>query len=368
MDKSRDSLSQHYLQTAHNISIEKDTSGHSSWRSPSNIAIVKYWGKHGNQLPNNPSLSFTLDNAHTITRVAYAYSEAGPLVDFRFEGIENKPFGDKILKLLHDFLPAFPFLRTMKLRIDSHNSFPHSSGIASSASSMSALVMCLLDIETQISGTIIEEKAWLRKASFFSRLASGSAARSVFAKASLWGKTPFHPESHDEYAIAVDSIHPIFKTFRDTILIISAGTKAVSSRAGHALMDGNPFADERYRQANKNIDGLLHALHAADLEAFIKITEAEALQLHALMMTSEPSFILMQPNTLEAIARIRAFRNDTGIPLCFTLDAGPNVHLLYPDEHLSEVSDFVAHSLKPLCQEGLIIEDHVGMGPERIEQ
>ncbi|MBK9292189.1 MAG: diphosphomevalonate decarboxylase [Bacteroidetes bacterium] len=342
--------------------------GTTAWRSPSNIAIVKYWGKHGNQLPNNPSVSFTLDKAHTETRVTWQYAPAGPELDFRFEGAENTAFADKIRKLLQSFLPAFPFLANMKLTIDSHNSFPHSSGIASSASSMSALVMCLLDIEQQLAGEDAPTGEWFRKASFFARLASGSASRSVFGPAALWGKTPFHSESHDEYAIPLEDVDPVFRSYHDTILIISAGTKAVSSRAGHALMDDNPFAGERYRQANRNTGELLRALHTADLEAFVNIAEAEALQLHALMMTSHPSFILMQPGTLEAIARIRAFRSDTGIPLCFTLDAGPNVHLLYPDAHKQQVMDFVLHSLKPLCQEGRIIEDQVGRGPARIGQ
>ncbi|MCE1201857.1 MAG: diphosphomevalonate decarboxylase [Bacteroidia bacterium] len=365
MDNQYSGLWQHYVQTANHKIPEAGLMGQTAWRSPSNIAIVKYWGKHGNQLPNNPSLSFTLQNAHTDTSISYTWSPTGPEVHFRFEGSENKAFAEKIEKLLMQFLPAFPFLGQLKMHIESRNSFPHSSGIASSASSMSALVMCLIDIEQQL-GAMLTDDERLRKASYFSRLASGSAARSVFPIAALWGHTPFHSGSHDEYAVVADDIHPVFRNYRDTILIISAGTKAVSSRAGHALMEGNPFAEVRYHQASKNTGELLHALHSGDLEAFVRITEAEALQLHALMMTSEPSFILMQPNTLEAIARIRNFRNDTGIPLSFTLDAGPNVHLLYPDEHHPAVNDFVQQQLKSLCQDGRLIEDRVGQGPQKM--
>lgn len=365
MDNTPNGLWQHYVQTANHQLPESGIAGQTAWRSPSNIAIVKYWGKHGNQLPNNPSISFTLQNAYTDTQISYTWSPSGPEVLFRFESAENKAFAEKIEKLLHQFLPAFPFLGRMKLHIESHNSFPHSSGIASSASSMSALVMCLIDIEHQLGAAMTEEER-LRKASYFSRLASGSAARSVFPTAALWGETPFHSESNDEFAIPLDGIQPVFRTFRDTILIVSAGTKAVSSRAGHGLMEGNPFAGVRYQQANKNIGELLHVLHGGDLETFVQITEAEALQLHALMMTSEPSFILMQPNTLEAIARIRNFRKDTGIPLSFTLDAGPNVHLLYPDEYHPVVNDFVQQQLKSLCQDGRLIEDRVGQGPQMI--
>lgn len=365
MDNRPVSLWQHYSQLAHHISPEAGLVGQTSWRSPSNIAIVKYWGKHGMQLPNNPSLSFTLQNAYTDTSISYTWSSSGPEVHFRFEGTENKVFAEKIEKLLIQFLPAFPFLGQLKMHIESRNSFPHSSGIASSASSMSALVMCLIEIEQQL-GAMLTDDERRQKASYFSRLASGSAARSVFPVAALWGHTPFHSESHDEYAVVVDNIHPVFRNYRDTILIISTGTKAVSSRAGHALMEGNPFAGVRYQQANKNIGELLHVLHGGDLETFVQITEAEALQLHALMMTSEPSFILMQPNTLEAIARIRNFRKDTGIPLSFTLDAGPNVHLLYPDEYHPVVNDFVQQQLKSLCQDGRLIEDRVGQGPQMI--
>ncbi len=364
MDNRPNSLWQHYVQSAHHISPEAGLMGQTAWRSPSNIAIVKYWGKHGNQLPNNPSLSFTLQNAYTDTSVSYTWSPSGPEVHFRFEGSENKTFAEKIEKLLIQFLPAFPFLGQLKMHIESRNSFPHSSGIASSASSMSALVMCLIDIEQQL-GAMLTDDERRRKASYFSRLASGSAARSVFPIAALWGQTPFNSESHDEYAVVVDNIHPVFRNYRDTILIISADTKAVSSRAGHALMEGNPFAEVRYHQASKNTGELLHALHGGDLEAFVRIAEAEALQLHALMMTSDPSFILMQPDTLEAIARIRKFRKETAIPLSFTLDAGPNVHLLYADEYQPAVADFVHQQLKSLCQDGRIIEDQVGNGPQK---
>ena len=117
-------------------------------RSPSNIAIVKYWGKHGNQLPNNPSISFTLNNCYTETKVIYSKSENPNEIemDFYFEGKENQAFKNKIEKFLQANKEHFTFLNGLHLNIESHNSFPHSSGIASSASSMSALILCLLEI------------------------------------------------------------------------------------------------------------------------------------------------------------------------------------------------------------------------------
>ena len=336
--------------------------GKVGWQSPSNIALVKYWGKRGKQLPQNPSISFTLSECRSETFIGF---EKADLFGFQFffEGKENPAFGAKIEKFLLENQAFFPFINQLRLKVESRNTFPHSSGIASSASSMSAFVMCLLDIESQLIGKDID----LQKASYLSRLASGSAARSVYPKMALWGATDCYKGSSDEFAVSLENdIHPVFKTFRDAILIVSGETKAVSSRAGHALMEGNPYAPARYAQANENIKNLLAALKSGDLDTFINITESEALQLHALMMCSNPSFILMKPNTLRIIETVRNFRNETHIPLCFTLDAGPNVHLLYPDSEAEKVEDFIKSELATYCNQGRWIADHVGDGPKKL--
>ncbi|MBQ6771550.1 MAG: hypothetical protein IJP44_11315 [Bacteroidales bacterium] len=354
-----------------------DFHGRVGWQCPSNIALVKYWGKHGKQLPQNPSISFTLSECCTETFVQYEKAEHFGF-QFFFEGKENSAFGAKIEKFLLENQSFFPFINQLNLKVESRNTFPHSSGIASSASSMSAFVMCLLEIESMLSGLSTSSRALtnsvpepvegpidLCKASFFSRLASGSAARSVFPKMALWGATDCYEGSSDEYAVPLaDDIHPVFKTFHDSILIVSGETKSVSSRAGHALMEGNPYAPARYTQANENIKNLLAALKSGDLDTFINITESEALQLHALMMCSNPSFILMKPNTLRIIEEVRTFRNETQIPLCFTLDAGPNVHLLYPDSEAEKVENFIKSELLKYCNQGRWIADHVGDGPK----
>ena len=336
--------------------------GKVGWQSPSNIALVKYWGKKGKQIPQNPSISFTLSECRTETFVTF---EKADRFGFRFffEGQENPAFGAKIEKFLLDYQVFFPFINQLNLKVESRNTFPHSSGIASSASSMSAFVMCLLDIESQMIGKDID----FQKASCFARLASGSAARSVFPKMALWGATDCYKGSSDEYAVSLENdIHAVFKSFCDSILIVSGETKSVSSRAGHALMEGNPYASARYAQANENIKSLLVALKSGDLDTFINITESEALQLHALMMCSNPSYILMKPNTLNLIHQIRQFRNETHIPLCFTLDAGPNVHLLYPESESKTVSEFVDVVLSFYCADNHWIEDSVGDGSKKL--
>lgn len=356
-----------WLDEAFKGEVPSGFQGKVGWASPSNIALVKYWGKRGKQLPQNPSISFTLSECRSETFVTY---EKADHFEFRFffDGKENPDFGAKIKKFLLDNQEFFPFINQLHLKVESRNSFPHSSGIASSASSMSAFVMCLLELERSLSlskGRPIDID--LQKASYFSRLASGSAARSVFPKMALWGKTEAYEGSSDEYAVSLaNDIHPVFKTYRDSILIVSGETKSVSSRAGHALMEGNPYAPARYAQANENIKNLLSALKSGELDTFIHITESEALQLHALMMCSNPSYILMKPNTLRIIEEVRNFRNETHIPLCFTLDAGPNVHLLYPESEAEKVEHFIKDHLATYCVENKWIADHVGDGPKKL--
>jgi diphosphomevalonate decarboxylase len=345
--------------------VPNDFQGRVRWRSPSNIALVKYWGKRGKQLPQNPSISFTLSECRSETFVTFEKADRFGF-SFFFEGKENPVFGAKIEKFLMDNQAFFPFINQLHLKVESRNTFPHSSGIASSASSMSAFVMGLIEIENLLVGPSTGSGT-LTKASYFSRLASGSAARSVFPKMALWGKTEAYEGSSDEYAVSLaNDIHPVFKTYRDSILIVSGETKAVSSRAGHGLMEGNPYATARYAQANENTKNLLSALKSGDLDIFINITESEALQLHALMMCSNPSFILMKPNTLRIIEEVRNFRNETHIPLCFTLDAGPNVHLLYPESEAEKVEHFIKDHLATYCVENKWIADHVGDGPKKL--
>jgi len=355
-------MEKNWLNAAFKEEVPRGFQGRVGWQSPSNIALVKYWGKHGKQLPQNPSISFTLSECRTETFVHYQKADQFGF-KFYFEGQENAVFGAKIEKFLLEHQAFFPFIQQLNLTVESHNTFPHSSGIASSASSMSAFVLCLTDIESQLVGDV----STTQKASYFSRLASGSAARSLYPMMSLWGATPYFDGSSDEYAISLeDDIHPLFKTYCDSILIVSGATKSVSSRAGHALMEGNPYAPARYAQANKNVKDLLAALKSGDLDTFITITESEALQLHALMMCSNPSYILMKPNTLRIIEEVRQFRNESHIPLCFTLDAGPNVHLLVPESHSGKAKDFIDTVLSQYCTDNHWIADHVGEGPKKL--
>ncbi|HKJ49432.1 MAG TPA: hypothetical protein VJ973_10100, partial [Christiangramia sp.] len=162
-------------------------------------------------------------------------------------------------------------------------------------------------------------------------------------------------------------VHDIFKTYKDTILLVDKGEKQVSSTVGHDLMHGHPFAENRFAQAHDNLDKMISVLKSGNTEDFIKIVESEALTLHAMMMSSLPYFILMKPNTLEIINKIWAFREKTRIPVCFTLDAGANVHVLYPENHESKILEFINNELVVYCQNGHYICDQVGSGASKID-
>ena len=233
---------------------------------------------------------------------------------------------------------------------------------------MSAISLCLCSLEEELFETLSDDDEFDKKASYVARLGSGSACRSIFPTAALWGKTGEVEGSSDEFAVGMgDQIHEVFKTFHDDILIASKAEKSVSSRAGHALMEGNPFADARYADAKRKLLRLLAAMRTGDLEEFGKITESEALTLHGLMMSSNPSYILLQPNTLAMIERLKAYREETKHPVCFSLDAGPNLHVLYPADVVHEVRPFIEEELVPLCEDGQYLSDWVGEGPEEVE-
>jgi len=348
----------------------KNIQGETAWRAPSNIALVKYWGKYGNQLPQNASISFTLNNAYTETSVKYtakSTNDKSIAIKFLFEGNENPKFAEKIQKFLESIVLHFPFLPHFELEINSQNSFPHSTGIASSASSMAALALCLTSIENELDGGMYPA-LFFEKASMIARLGSGSACRSVYPYLAVWGKHEAIPFSSNGHAIPFnDKVHPVFKTFKDAILIVSSDEKSVSSRAGHALMENNPFAESRYKQANQHLTEITQYLQDGSLEKFGEIVENEALTLHALMMCSTPSYMLMLPNTLKIIDLIKTYRSNKDVPLYYTLDAGPNVHLLYPAEFAKEVETFIEKSLLPFCENEKVIYDEVGKGPIKLK-
>ncbi len=332
-----------------------------TYRAPSNIAFVKYWGKHGRQLPMNPSISMTLDKCYTETSVSFRYNEVCPgLKSFKFDGEENDQFAKRIKLFTESIYDVLPILKNIEFNVESSNSFPHSAGIASSASAMAALACCLIEIEDK--HTPLSED-FLIKASTVARLGSGSASRSVYPNFAIWGKTKLDIGT-DDFAIKAQDIHSNFNSLCDAIVIVSSAEKEVSSSVGHELMNSHLFKEVREFQANENFRQILGSMKSGDLELFGEILENEALTLHALMMTSYPSFILLRPDSLAIIEKIREFRAQKNVPLYFTIDAGPNIHMIYPEHSKDTVVSFINNELSHLSER--IIFDNIGSGITRV--
>ena len=336
-----------------------------SWKSPSNIAFIKYWGKHGIQLPMNPSLSMTLDKCFTQTSITLTEKQANSPIEFTFafEGKSNSKFANRIEKYIQQIANKLSFLDHYRLEIESENSFPHSAGIASSASAMSALALCLGTIEQRLGKNMSGE--FYQETSELARLGSGSASRSLFSEFAVWGKTNDIKDSSDNYAVKLNvPIHPDLKCLRDVVLIVDAEEKKVSSSAGHGLMNNHPYATPRFLSAQQNLTTLLAAMRSGDFEKFAEMLEHEALSLHAMMMTASPWYTLLSPNSLIIMEKIREFREESKVKITFTLDAGPNVHVIFPADEDLKVKNFIERELLTYCSNRKFILDSIGSGPE----
>ncbi|PIE50775.1 MAG: diphosphomevalonate decarboxylase [Flavobacteriales bacterium] len=347
---------------------------------PSNIALIKYWGKYKGQIPANPSISFTLNHCKTNTEIEFLAGEKFEVKTF-LAGQEEVKFAEKIEKYFHQIEVYLPWILKGKYIIKTENTFPHSSGIASSASGFGAIAKCLMELDEIFRAKSQEPRAKNQesriktsestiyslsltaknqKASFLARLGSGSACRSLYNGLVVWGDTEQVEGSSDLFATPYpnDKVADIFKNFNDWVLLIHEGQKSVSSTVGHGLMNTNPYAERRFQEARENFIPLKEILKTGDIERFITLVEHEALTLHAMMMMSEPAFILMKTGTMEVINKIWEFRKTTQLPLFFTLDAGANVHLLFPEnENSKEIKTFIEKELLQHTQKGGVVKD-----------
>ena len=325
---------------------------------PSNIALIKYWGKYANQIPANPSISYTLNNCKTNTQLEFFADEDFSVQTF-LSDVEEVKFAEKIEKYFKTIEVYLPWILKGKYIIRTENTFPHSSGIASSASGFGAIAKALMQLDQFFTNSTTID---LTKASFLARLGSGSACRSLYNGLIVWGETKEVDGSSNEYAVEYpqEEIHPVFKDFNDWVLLIHEGQKSVSSTVGHGLMNTNPYAERRFQEAHENFTTLKSILKSGDMASFIKLVEHEALTLHAMMMMSDPAFILMKKGTLEVINKIWEFRTETKLPLFFTLDAGANVHLLFPtNQDTAKIETFITDHLLQHTQKGGVVKDYM---------
>jgi diphosphomevalonate decarboxylase len=299
----------------------------------SNIALVKYWGKkfigQDSQHPINPSLSFTLKHAKTTMNIQWEVAKTFEVKRVVFAGVENLAFQKNLNKKLERLMPLFEWKSGAAIEIETNNTFPHSSGIASSASSMS----CFAKFLYNFLATPTTEQL-----SSIARILSGSACRSLSPGFVAW-------EESGSYALEQSSVSALFQSICDCILIVDESQKSVSSSMGHESMQDHFFKPGRIAQANAHFQELKHILRGEDFHSFARLVESEALSLHALMMSARNPYTLLTPATWKLISLIQTKRKEAGWRVCFTLDAGPNIHLLYFAQDRNRVLDWVQREL-----------------------
>lgn len=313
-------------------------------RSYSNIALIKYWGKKNHQEPLNPSLSFTLKNSYTEMSVSVENSDQFEF-SFNFEGSENLKFKEKI----RSFIKDLSFLQDKKIKISSRNSFPHSTGIASSASAMS----CLSKALHQIKG--VDN---VNDVSSMARTFSGSACRSVCSGFNVWGDSELLSGSNNQFSINIDTfVDKDFFELKNYILVVNDKEKSKSSSQGHLDFNNSFFKDARIAQANAQFKKLLKALEVRDWKVFSDVVREEALGLHGLMYLSNPPVNLLEGNSLEIINFLEPLREKYEYRFSYSIDAGANIHLIFHCALGETVENIFLKDLKPFVK--YVIKDEV---------
>jgi len=272
-----------------------------------NIAFVKYWGKADEalNLPANPSLSMNLAALTTVTTVEFRSGQACDVVT-----IDGHPATGQALHRVVAHLDRVRALAGSNEQawVASRNDFPAATGLASSSSAFAALTLAA----TQAAGLSLDEVRLSRLA----RLGSGSACRSVPAGFALWEMEEAHQVAPPEHW-----------DLRDLVAIVTGQAKAVSSHDGHALAPTSPLYAARLAAVVGWLAAVEDGLARRDLAAMGPAVEADALAMHAVMMTSHPSLLYWLPATVAVLQAVRAWR-DGGLEAYFPVDAGPNVHCL----------------------------------------
>ncbi|MXZ22281.1 MAG: diphosphomevalonate decarboxylase [Caldilineaceae bacterium SB0665_bin_25] len=310
-------------------------------RAGSNIAFIKYWGvaDAGEDLniPLNNSISMTLADAHTTTTVAWDDCANLPADTVAIDGVqlEGGP-AERIVAHL-DRLRALAGVR-YKARVVSNNNFPMASGIASSASGFAALTVAgAAALGLQLDATRLSAVA---------RQGSGSASRSLFGGfvewERGWGGGESEEERREESLLDSRSVARQLHSedhwaLRDVIAIVSTGAKRVSSSSGHRLAATSPLNAARTQCVGEWLKTVRRAIAERDICLLGPVLELDALAMHGVMMTSTPSLLYWQPGTLEVLQAVRSWREDEGVPVYFTIDAGPNVHLICEADSADEV-------------------------------
>jgi diphosphomevalonate decarboxylase len=319
-------------------------------RAGSNIAFIKYWGVADAQinLPLNNSISMTLADAHTTTTVEWLPGAAGDEITIDGRRLDERA-AERIVRHL-DRLRSLAGV-TLRARVVSQNNFPMASGIASSASGFAALTVAgCAALGLELDAT---------RLSALARRGSGSASRSLFGGFVEW------EQGHDDASsVARQIAPPEHWPLADIVAVVSGAAKAVSSEHGHTLAASSPLNDGRIASLPCALGEVRDAIAQRDLRLLGPIIERDALAMHAVMMTGTPSLIYWQPGTLEIIQAVRHWRQQDGLPVYFTIDAGPNVHLICDASNAVTVEQ----RLERLASVQSIISSKPGGAPQMLDE
>lgn len=291
-------------------------------KAPANIAFIKYWGKKNEKLrlPANSSISMNLSNAFSITSVEFdkKFSEDMVRIDGTVASGSEKERVVKHLDLIRRMARRPRFVKVI-----SENSFPKASGIASSASGFAALTVA----SVKAAGLSLSEK----QLSILARLGSGSACRSIPDGFVEWKEGS---KNEDSYAHSLYG--PDYWRIYDLIAVVGKSSKKVSSSEGHAIAESSPFYKTRILGMAQKVKEIKLALKDKDFTKFGEISEAEAINMHTVMMTSNAPLYYWIPKTLEIILKVIDWRSE-GIETYFTIDAGPNVHIICEKKNVEKI-------------------------------
>lgn len=294
-------------------------------RAHANIAFIKYWGNQNEdlRLPENSSLSMNLDGLYTETTVIWddTQEENTLLLNNQIEVGQPLTRVVKHLNTLREYVPNLPKFA----KVISTNNFPMGAGIASSASSFAALTVAAISA----TGIALPERAL----SSLARLGSGSASRSIPTGFVEWHKGTDHESSYAE-SIAT----PYYWDLVDVIVVVSDSHKKVGSTEGHQSAHTSDLQTGRLAHVNERLNVCRQALLKRDFPAFAEVVEEDSNLMHSVMMTSRPPLFYWQPASVAIMQAVKQWR-DEGLQVCYTLDAGPNVHCICIRKDVPQVID-----------------------------
>lgn len=287
-----------------------------------NIAFIKYWGNRDNtlRLPVNGSISMNLDGLSTRTTVSFQPSL--PFDELIINGHEVIGQGLDRVSYILDIIRGMANIQD-HAEVMTENNFPSGAGIASSASAFAALALA----GSKAAGLELSEPDLSRLA----RRGSGSASRSIPS-----GFVEWQAGTTDEDSFAFSIAEPDHWKLVDCIAIVSASHKKTGSTEGHSLAPTSPLQAARVADAPRRIDLCRAAILNRDFDSFAAIVELDSDIMHSVMMTSTPALYYWKPTSLSVMSSVRQWR-EAGLPACYTVDAGPNVHVICPETETLEV-------------------------------